>query len=67
MHNLAGPFEALVFLDAAGLESDIELAAGLGIRINLPVGPIRLEYGRSLSQNSEEPSGAFHFAIGTTF
>jgi outer membrane protein insertion porin family len=67
MHNLASPFEALVFLDAAGLESDIELAAGLGIRINLPVGPIRLEYGRSLSQNSEEPSGAFHFAIGTTF
>lgn len=67
MHNLAGPFEALVFCDAAGLDSEIELAAGLGVRINLPVGPIRLEYGRSLSQNSGEPGGAFHFAIGTTF
>ncbi|MDG2401074.1 MAG: BamA/TamA family outer membrane protein [Akkermansiaceae bacterium] len=67
MYNLAGPFKALVFIDAAGLDSEVELAAGLGVRINLPVGPIRLEYGRSLSQNSGEPGGAFHFAIGTTF
>jgi outer membrane protein assembly factor BamA len=66
-HNLAGPFEALIFVDAAGLDSEVELAVGLGVRINLPVGPIRLEYGRSLSQNSGEPGGAFHFAIGTTF
>ena len=67
MHNLAGPFEALIFVDAAGLDSEVELAVGLGVRINLPVGPIRLEYGRSLTQNSGEPGGAFHFAIGTTF
>jgi outer membrane protein insertion porin family len=67
MHHLAGPFKALVFVDAAGLDSEVELAAGLGIRINLPVGPIRLEYGRSLSQDSGEPGGTFHFAIGTTF
>ncbi|MDB2673983.1 BamA/TamA family outer membrane protein [Akkermansiaceae bacterium] len=55
------------FIDAAGLDSEVELAAGIGVRINLPVGPIRLEYGRSLSQDSGEPGGAFHFAIGTTF
>jgi outer membrane protein assembly factor BamA len=67
MHNLAGPFKALIFVDAAGLDSEVELAVGLGVRINLPVGPIRLEYGRSLSQNSGEPGGTFHFAIGTTF
>ncbi len=66
-HTLIGPVKGLVFLDAASLDSEVELAAGIGVRINLPVGPIRLEYGRSLSQDSGEPGGAFHFAIGTTF
>lgn len=67
MHTLVGPVRGLVFIDAAGLDSEVELAAGVGVRINLPVGPIRFEYGRSLSQDSGEPGGAFHFAIGTTF
>ncbi|MEN8772235.1 MAG: BamA/TamA family outer membrane protein [Akkermansiaceae bacterium] len=67
MHTIAGPIRGIVFIDTAGLDSEVELAAGVGVRINLPVGPIRFEYGRSLSQDSGEPSGAFHFAIGTTF
>ncbi len=67
MHTIVGPVRGLVFIDTAGLDSEVELAAGIGVRINLPVGPIRLEYGRSLSQDSGEPGGAFHFAIGTTF
>ncbi len=66
-HTIKGPLRGLIFLDAGALDNELELAAGLGIRINLPVGPIRLEYGRSLSRDSGEPSGAFHFAIGTTF
>lgn len=66
-HTLVGPVRGLVFLDAASLDSEVELAAGIGVRVNLPVGPIRLEYGRSLSRDSGEPGGAFHFAIGTTF
>lgn len=66
-HTLIGPVKGLVFLDVASLDSQVELAAGVGVRINLPVGPIRLEYGRSLSQDRGEPSGTFHFAIGTTF
>ncbi|MFT6240053.1 MAG: outer membrane protein assembly factor BamA [Akkermansiaceae bacterium] len=65
--TLKGPLKGLVFLDAGALDDDLELAAGLGIRIDLPVGPIRFEYGRSLSRDDREPSGAFHFAIGTTF
>ena len=44
-----------------------EVAAGLGLRVDLPVGPIRLEYGRNLTREGREPSGAFHFAIGITF
>lgn len=65
--TIAGPVKGLLFFDAAQLDSQTDYAAGLGLRINLPVGPIRLEYGRSLSRDSGEPSGAFHFAIGTTF
>ena len=64
---LAGPVKGLIFLDAANLDSETDLAAGLGVRIELPVGPLRLEYGRSLSRDPGEPSGAFHFAIGATF
>lgn len=67
MQTLVGPVRGLIFIDAAGLDSEVELAAGVGVRINLPVGPIRFEYGRSLSQDRGEPRGAFHFAIGTTF
>jgi len=66
-HTLKGPLRWLIFLDAGALDGDVEFAAGLGLRIDLPVGPIRLEYGRSLSRDDGEPSGAFHFAIGSTF
>jgi hypothetical protein len=28
---------------------------------------VRLEYGHNLTQGAGEPSGTWHFAIGTTF
>ena len=65
--TMVGPVKGVAFFDAGALDSDIEMAVGLGVRIDLPVGPIRLEYGHSLTQDSGEPTGAFHFAIGTTF
>lgn len=65
--TLVGPVKGLLFVDAARLDTETDLAVGLGLRVNLPVGPIRLEYGHSLSRDSGEPSGALHFAIGTTF
>lgn len=65
--SLVGPVKGLLFVDAAGLDSETDMAVGVGVRIDLPVGPIRLEYGHSLSRDPGEPSGAFHFAIGTTF
>ena len=65
--TLAGPVKGLLFFDAAKLDTETEAAVGLGVRIDLPVGPIRLEYGHSLTRDPGEPSGAFHFAIGTTF
>ncbi len=66
-HTLKGPVRGLIFLDAGALDDELEFAAGLGLRIDLPVGPIRLEYGHSLSRDKGEPRGAFHFAIGSTF
>ena len=72
---LAGPVKVVGFVDAGGLSldyadilsADVELAAGLGIRLDLPIGPVRLEYGHNLTRDDDEPSGAFHFAIGAAF
>ncbi|MGE9271565.1 MAG: BamA/OMP85 family outer membrane protein [Verrucomicrobiales bacterium] len=75
IRTIAGPLKAVAFVDAGGLTeqwedfgtTDPEVAAGLGIRINLPIGPARLEYGHNLTRDGRDPSGTWHFAIGTTF
>ncbi len=66
-YKFLGPVKGLAFFDAGSLDSGVEMAVGVGVRVDLPVGPIRFEYGRSLTRDSGEPGGAFHFAIGTTF
>lgn len=73
--KLVGPLRGVAFVDAGGLTenwedfgfSDPEVAVGLGLRINLPIGPARLEYGHNLTQDGREASGSWHFAIGATF
>jgi outer membrane protein assembly factor BamA len=75
IRTLGGPVKLLGFLDAGALSqsyqdlaaADIELAAGLGLRLDLPIGPVRFEYGFNLTQDPGEPNGTFHFAIGTAF
>lgn len=75
VHAVAGPVKCVGFLDAGDLSaldqgidfSSPELAVGLGIRLDLPVGPIRFEYGHNLTRDEGEPSGTWHFAIGTAF
>jgi len=72
---IAGPLKGVVFVDAGGLTENWEdlgfdspeVALGLGIRFDLPVGPVRFEYGHNLTQDLGEPSGSWHFAIGTAF
>ncbi len=69
------PLQAVVFLDAGQLYGDISelsfddpnFAAGLGLRIDLPIGPVRLEYGYNLNRDEGEPRGTFHFSIGASF
>ncbi len=75
IRSLGGSLKAVAFVDAGGLarnfdeigSSEIEVAAGLGLRLDLPVGPIRLEYGHNLTRDHGEPAGTLHFAIGMTF
>lgn len=75
VRTLAGPLKLVGFVDAGALSrdytgissADVELAAGLGLRLDLPVGPVRLEYGHNLTQDKGEPSGTWHFAIGIAF
>ncbi|MGK0185741.1 MAG: outer membrane protein insertion porin family [Verrucomicrobiales bacterium] len=63
------------FADAGNLLSqhdDLSLdemhhAAGLGLRYDLPIGPLRLDYGWNLNRKEDEPEGAFHFGIGVSF
>lgn len=67
VRGIRGPIKGVGFIDAGALDSETEIAVGVGVRIDLPVGPIRFEYGHSLTRDRGEPAGAFHFAIGTTF
>jgi len=75
VHVLFGPVKGVGFIDAGSMSAidegfsfnSPELAAGLGIRIDLPVGPIRLEYGQNLTKDENESSGIWHFAIGAAF
>lgn len=75
IRSITGSVSAVAFLDAGSLsreyyqlsQSELELAIGLGIRLNLPIGPVRLEYGYNLTQDVGEPTGTLHFAIGTAY
>ena len=42
----------------------VRAAAGSGIRIQTPVGPLALDYGFNLTKKSYEDIGALNFAIG---
>lgn len=65
----------VAFVDAGALSQEygdivsakLNLATGLGLRLNLPIGPVRFEYGYNLTRDEGEPTGAFHFAIGTAY
>ena len=42
-------------------------AIGVGLRYNLPIGPVRLDYGVNPSPREDEAFGAFHFSFGFAF
>lgn len=65
-------FHAGFFFDTGNLWRDptdvnlfaLRYAAGAGLRITTPIGPLALDYGINLIRRSWEDFGAFHFSIG---
>ena len=47
--------------------TDLRYDAGVGLRLDTPIGPIRLEYGWKLDRQPGESPGELIFAIGTLF
>ena len=60
-----------VFFDAGGLGQNpfdsFSTGVGVGLRYNLPIGPIRADYGVNPSPRAHEDSGAFHLSFGFAF
>ncbi len=47
---------------------DLHTGVGVGVRINTPIGPVRLDYGYPLDIDpGEEKKGRVHFRMGSTF
>ncbi len=72
---LYGGLLGAVFVDAGNLLpyasspglDDMRYGVGVGLRYNLPIGPIRLDYGVNPSPRDNEAFGAFHFSFGFAF
>lgn len=63
-----------VFVDAGNLKAkdspgldDMRYAIGVGLRYDLPIGPMRLDYGYNPSPKEGEDSGALHLSFGFAF
>jgi len=60
-----------IFFDSGGVWADawsfnssgIESGVGVGLRLNLPIGPIRLDYGYGINRGK----GRVHFTGGWNF
>jgi outer membrane protein insertion porin family len=72
---LIGDLHGAVFFDAGNVVSEaadfglenMRYAVGAGLRYNLPIGAIRIDYGLNPSPRPGEAQGAFQFAIGVAF
>ncbi len=68
--------EAAAFADAGSLgaadnslwgNGDLRYALGMGLRYQLPIGPLRLDYGWNPDRHPGEAAGAFHVTFGFAF
>lgn len=72
---LVEPVHLLLFYDTGNLywrlgdfdPADLRQAAGLGLRLQTPIGPLRVEYGWKLDRQQGESSGELHFSLGVPF
>jgi outer membrane translocation and assembly module TamA len=71
---VSGALGGAVFADAGNLKTDaspglddFRLGLGIGLRYQLPIGPMRLDYGYNPSPREGEDPGAVHFSFGFAF
>ena len=71
---ISGALRGATFTDAGSLKNSrstddpgLRYAIGAGLRYNLPIGPIRIDYGVNPSPKDGENFGAFHFSFGSAF
>jgi outer membrane protein insertion porin family len=72
---LYGELKGAVFVDAGNLLpdasepgfDDMRYGIGAGLRYDLPIGPVRLDYGVNPDPRPTEDFGAFHFSFGFAF
>ncbi|HEX8680341.1 MAG TPA: BamA/TamA family outer membrane protein, partial [Chthoniobacterales bacterium] len=70
-----GELQLAVFVDAGNLLpsadqagfTDMRYAVGIGLRYQLPIGPLRIDYGVNPDPRTDESFGAFHFSFGFAF
>ena len=68
-------WSVVAFGDAIGIAAALReypfdqrlFAAGLGIRYQTMIGPVRLEYGRNINPRPGDHAGTLHFSIGYPF
>lgn len=72
---LTRTWSAVVFFDALGEAARLAdypfdetlYSAGVGLRYQTLIGPVRLEYGRNLNPRPDDPSGTVHLSVGFPF
>ena len=71
---IKGALGGAVFTDAGNLRgsSDVSLddmryGVGVGLRYQLPIGPVRIDYGYNPARKAGDSSGAFHLSFGFAF
>lgn len=72
---LTGQWMLVGFVDGLGTATERHalpteeylMSAGLGLRYQTLVGPVRLEYGHNLRRRPGDPAGTLHFSLGFPF
>jgi len=73
IQRLYGAFfidEGDVYEKAGDLDGDVNVGIGLGARLHLPIGPIKLDYGFPIVKDEfteDDAKPRFHFSMGTSF
>ena len=47
--------------------TDLRPVLGAGLRLDTPIGPLRVEYGRKLDRRPDESRGEIYLSIGAPF